>query len=49
MSKDSIGLAGGINVFQYAPNPVQWIDPLGLRCDSPTEKLRRKLSALEGA
>nr|WP_257129467.1 hypothetical protein [Burkholderia sp. FL-7-2-10-S1-D7] len=25
-----MGLAGGINVYQYAPNPVQWVDPLGL-------------------
>ncbi|WP_315855625.1 RHS repeat-associated core domain-containing protein [Burkholderia contaminans] len=33
VSKDPIGLAGGINVYQYAPNPVSWIDPLGLaRC-----------------
>jgi uncharacterized protein RhaS with RHS repeats len=23
-------LAGGINVYQYAPNPISWIDPLGL-------------------
>ena len=30
MSKDPIGLKGGINVHQYAPNPVSWIDPLGL-------------------
>ena len=30
MSKDPIGLAGGINVYQYAPNPVQWADPFGL-------------------
>jgi len=30
VSKDPIGLAGGINAFQYAPNPVSWIDPLGL-------------------
>nr|WP_236873199.1 hypothetical protein [Burkholderia sp. MSMB0856] len=30
MSKDPIGLAGGVNVFQYAPNPVDWIDPIGL-------------------
>jgi RHS repeat-associated protein len=30
ISKDPIGLAGGINVYQYTPNPVQWIDPLGL-------------------
>ncbi|AOK57346.1 RHS repeat-associated core domain-containing protein [Burkholderia stagnalis] len=30
ISKDPIGLAGGINVYQYAPNPVQWVDPFGL-------------------
>lgn len=33
VSKDPIGLAGGVNIFQYAPNPVQWIDPLGLARD----------------
>uniref|UniRef100_UPI00202851F5 RHS repeat-associated core domain-containing protein n=1 Tax=Caballeronia sp. GAFFF2 TaxID=2921741 RepID=UPI00202851F5 len=31
VSKDPIGLAGGLNAFQYAPNPVQWVDPLGLQ------------------
>ncbi|WP_269765456.1 RHS repeat-associated core domain-containing protein [Burkholderia ubonensis] len=30
VSKDPIGLAGGINVYQYAPNPTGWVDPLGL-------------------
>ncbi|NML35513.1 hypothetical protein HHL14_32475 [Paraburkholderia sp. G-4-1-8] len=30
ISKDPIGLAGGVNVYAYAPNPVGWIDPLGL-------------------
>nr|WP_236849306.1 hypothetical protein [Burkholderia diffusa] len=25
-----MGLQGGLNVYQYAPNPVRWIDPLGL-------------------
>ena len=26
----AIGLLGGSNVFQYAPNPIGWIDPWGL-------------------
>ncbi|NKI70434.1 type IV secretion protein Rhs [Collimonas pratensis] len=29
---DPIGLAGGENLYQYAPNPLSWIDPLGLKC-----------------
>ncbi|MGP5494959.1 RHS repeat-associated core domain-containing protein [Psychrobacter celer] len=29
-SRDPIGLDGGMNVFAYAPNPTEWIDPLGL-------------------
>ncbi|MDH0893368.1 MULTISPECIES: RHS repeat-associated core domain-containing protein [unclassified Pseudomonas] len=33
VSQDPIGLLGGLNNYQYAPNPVGWIDPLGLcRC-----------------
>ena len=28
--QDPIGLEGGSNVYQYAPNPVNWVDPLGL-------------------
>ncbi|WP_229427867.1 RHS repeat domain-containing protein [Methylomonas albis] len=27
--QDPIGLEGGANVYRYAPNPVNWIDPLG--------------------
>ncbi len=26
---DPIGLAGGIDLYQYAPNSLTWIDPLG--------------------
>ncbi|WP_167375394.1 RHS repeat-associated core domain-containing protein [Burkholderia metallica] len=36
VSKDPIRLAGGINVYQYAPNPVEWIDPLGLAKKPPS-------------
>ncbi|AVR97288.1 RHS repeat-associated core domain-containing protein [Pseudoduganella armeniaca] len=30
VSSDPIGLLGGLNLHRYAPNPLQWIDPLGL-------------------
>ncbi|ECF3069475.1 RHS repeat protein, partial [Salmonella enterica subsp. enterica serovar Poona] len=30
VSQDPIGLNGGINLYQYAPNPLSWIDPWGL-------------------
>lgn len=30
ISKDPIGLLGGHNLYAYAPNPIYWIDPLGL-------------------
>lgn len=32
ISQDPIGLLGGSNNYQYAPNPIQWVDPLGLKC-----------------
>jgi RHS repeat-associated protein len=28
-TQDPIGLMGGDNLYQYAPNPNSWIDPLG--------------------
>ncbi|MHC0027065.1 RHS repeat-associated core domain-containing protein, partial [Enterobacter vonholyi] len=36
--QDPIGLAGGINLYQYAPNALGWVDPWGLkpRC-APTK------------
>ncbi|MBY8950094.1 type IV secretion protein Rhs, partial [Pseudomonas sp. SH10-3B] len=44
LTPDPVKLAGGINAYQYVPNPARWVDPLGLsacpgedRCNSPSE------------
>jgi len=29
ISQDPIGLAGGLNVYQYAPNPLGWGGSVG--------------------
>jgi RHS repeat-associated protein len=31
VTQDPIGLLGGVNGFAYPTNPVEWVDPLGLR------------------
>ena len=38
-TQDPIGLAGGLNVYAYAPNPSSYIDPLGLSCENATGNL----------
>ncbi|MEZ2577539.1 RHS repeat domain-containing protein [Buttiauxella ferragutiae] len=30
ISADPIGLLGGVNPYGYVPNPLRWVDPLGL-------------------
>lgn len=35
---DPIGLAGGINLYRYAPNPVLWVDPWGWTPCEPKKK-----------
>ena len=51
ISRDPIQLEGGLNTFTYAPNPVMWIDPLGLvklrPTDPPLGSLNNKLGSVE--
>jgi RHS repeat-associated protein len=35
---DPIGLLGGFNLYQYAPNGLTWIDPWGLMSCKPNHK-----------
>ncbi|WP_175811358.1 RHS repeat-associated core domain-containing protein [Burkholderia contaminans] len=41
ISQDPLGLEGGVNVYQYAPNPLAWIDPFGLAKKPPSTFARR--------
>lgn len=35
ITQDPIGLLGGLNCYQYVPNPVGWVDPMGLSSFDP--------------
>jgi RHS repeat-associated protein len=41
INQDPIGLVGGINHYQYAPNPVNWVDPFGLLCKEGQAKVAK--------
>ncbi|WP_272692237.1 RHS repeat-associated core domain-containing protein, partial [Providencia sp. PROV064] len=41
--QDPIGLAGGLNLYQYAPNPLTWVDPWGLSCGRDAKTLRENM------
>ncbi|WP_462167280.1 RHS repeat-associated core domain-containing protein [Pseudoalteromonas sp. GB43] len=43
INQDPIGLVGGINHYQYAPNPVNWVDPYGLMCKEGERSLKISL------
>jgi len=36
ITPDPIGIANEVNVYNYPRNPINWTDPLGLRCPNPT-------------
>ncbi|EIK61676.1 RHS repeat-associated core domain-containing protein [Pseudomonas lactis] len=46
ITPDPIGLAGGLNLYQYAQNPSGWIDPKGLACGAYKGKLNQKASKM---
>ncbi len=47
-TQDPIGLLGGVNNYQYAPNPTGWVDPFGLSCkEEPITDPSRILPAPE--
>ncbi|WP_395316617.1 RHS repeat-associated core domain-containing protein [Variovorax sp. UC74_104] len=41
ISPDPIGLRGGTNLHQYAPNAISWVDPLGWACGPAARKNSR--------
>ncbi len=41
LTPDPIKLAGGLNSYQYVPNPTGWIDPLGLNGCAGQGKFKR--------
>ncbi|MDT3409742.1 UNVERIFIED_ORG: RHS repeat-associated protein [Atlantibacter sp. SORGH_AS 304] len=45
--QDPIGLSGGWNLYQYAPNPLGWIDALGLTLTKLQEMVREVHSLLD--
>ncbi len=40
LTPDPVKLAGGINAYQYVPNPTGWVDPLGLNANCPPKGIR---------
>ncbi|UWX93372.1 DUF6531 domain-containing protein [Enterobacter mori] len=47
LSPDPVGLAGGLNTYAYAPNPLSWIDPLGLSCKLTNQQFKNKLKRIK--
>ncbi|WP_444929141.1 RHS repeat-associated core domain-containing protein [Microbulbifer sp. SSSA002] len=44
--QDPVGLLGGSNSYQYAPNPLEWVDPLGLT--AAKENTNRYVNSVAG-
>jgi RHS repeat-associated protein len=44
ISQDPLGLLGGLNLYEYAHNPINWVDPPGLIKRKGGPKSARRLS-----
>jgi RHS repeat-associated protein len=42
ISSDPIGLHGGLNLHGYAPNPIDWVDQLGLSGSAAQRRKQRR-------
>ncbi|QAX84186.1 type IV secretion protein Rhs [Pseudomonas sp. DTU12.3] len=42
LTPDPVKLAGGLNQYQYVPNPTGWVDPLGLNSNCPPASTKNK-------
>nr|WP_284676673.1 RHS repeat-associated core domain-containing protein [Vibrio sinus] len=40
LSQDPLGLEGGNNAYLYGVNPINWVDPLGLKCKEDNKYFR---------
>jgi RHS repeat-associated protein len=47
VSKDPLGLAGGNHLHTYAPNPLEWVDPLGLNKKKQKRQCQTKQNSTE--
>ena len=45
---DPLGLLGGEQTYRYVPNPLRWIDPLGLNKGASLSKMMNSSSDLMG-
>ncbi|MBH2984267.1 RHS domain-containing protein [Serratia marcescens] len=46
-TQDPIGLEGGLNLYQYAPNPLMWVDPFGLTCSHSAKNPKQAHAAIK--
>ncbi|MBA4710205.1 RHS repeat-associated core domain-containing protein [Aquitalea aquatica] len=48
ISRDPIGLFGGLNIHKYADNPIEWVDPWGLKKAGGSCALDKSLAGVKG-